>query len=130
MINVLFLRPDGLRDTKVGNKAAHPKVYVSFFKHASFFNKKTSVEVYDAASQGDEYRSDDWYYMATKGDKTLVKATELGTSAIAMTPLIPHPRTDPLKDAYKDKYGSTSAPYWTYHKKEDDSETICDWKLS
>jgi hypothetical protein len=64
-------------------------VYVSFFKHAGFFDKKTSVEVYSAASPGDEYRSDDWYYMATKGDKTLVKATELGTSAITTTLLNP-----------------------------------------
>ncbi|KAI9665184.1 MAG: hypothetical protein M1831_002194 [Alyxoria varia] len=49
---------------------AHPKVYVSFFKHANYFNKDTRNQVYTATDPGAEYRSDDWFYMGAreKGD--------------------------------------------------------------
>jgi hypothetical protein len=45
---------------------AHPKVYAGFWKHANFFSKKTSYLAY--ISNGDEYRLDDYYFMAGLDD--------------------------------------------------------------
>ena len=95
------------QDENTGQSKMHPKVFVSFFKHANFFDKKTAVEVYSAASQNDEYRSDDWYEMGDLGRGDFVLASTL--------------------DAYKDSYGGTTAPYWITHAKKAGDKTICDY---
>lgn len=94
-----------LRDTTVGKLKMHPKVYVGFFKHAGFFEAKTDVEVYSAGSQGDEYRSDDWFFMGDMNKNNFVQATKL--------------------DKFHDDYEGKFAPYYFRHKKDEDAETLC-----
>ena len=56
------------QDESTGKYRRHPKVYVGFFKHANFPNKKTNINVFSAVSPQDEFRSRDWYYMPNMGD--------------------------------------------------------------
>ena len=44
------------------------QVYVGFFKHANFPNRKTNINVFDAAAPNDEFRSHDWYFLPGEGD--------------------------------------------------------------
>ncbi|KAI9652056.1 MAG: hypothetical protein M1831_007248 [Alyxoria varia] len=70
-----------------GQGLEHPKVYVGFFKHAMFFDKKTSLTVGGAPQ--DEYRSDDWYYMGKLGKGDFVP--------------------DQTLEAYKGDYGAATS---------------------
>ncbi|KAI9786311.1 MAG: hypothetical protein M1816_008052 [Peltula sp. TS41687] len=62
---------DGVGDVKDdnGKYRKHPKVYAGFFKHANFFDKKTSMNVYfPGAGDSAEFRSNDWYYLPEEKD--------------------------------------------------------------
>ncbi|KAL9129389.1 MAG: hypothetical protein Q9217_002153 [Psora testacea] len=84
----------------------HPKVYVSFFKHTTFFEAKTKVQVYSAGSEQNEYCSDDWYSMGDLQKGDFVQASTL--------------------DAFKDDYCGTTAPWWLTHKRNKRALLICD----
>lgn len=56
------------QDEGTGQNKTHPKVYVGFFKHANFPNRKTNINVYDALAPDDEFRSHDWIYMPVMDD--------------------------------------------------------------
>jgi len=51
-----------------GQYKHHPKVYVGFFKHPNFFEKKTNINTQDDLAPDDEFRSNDWVYMPVLSD--------------------------------------------------------------